>query len=181
MELALEYSGPVARQATAADSRSARRRFEDLLDRHHSMLRRVAAGVLSRPDSVDDVLQEAYLKAYRKLPARFESEAHEAAWIYRVVYNCCLDELKRRRRREEVQLDVDAAPAAEHDPVDPLAVQTALRSLSPQDRAVLYLVDLVGFDYDDAGSVLGIPRGTVASRLNAARTRFRSAFGDRDE
>lgn len=181
MELAVEYSGPVERTAVTATVRSGRRRFEDILERHHAMLRRVASGVLSRPDAVDDVLQEAYLKAYRKLPSRFESDAHEAAWIYRVVYNCCLDELKRRRRRrDEGTLDPELAAAREHDPLDPVAVQAALEALAPHDRAVLYLIDFVGLDYDTAGSVLGVPRGTVASRLSAARARFRALFGESD-
>ncbi len=57
--------------------------------------------MLGDPDRVDDVLQEAYLKAYRRLPKRFANEAHEATWLYRVVYRCCLDELRRRSREKE--------------------------------------------------------------------------------
>jgi RNA polymerase sigma-70 factor (ECF subfamily) len=182
VELALDYSLARRESDRSAVSvpaeRTGRQRFEDLLHRHHGMLRRVAAGVLSLPDAVDDVLQDAYLKAYRRLPARFESEAHEAAWLYRVVYNCCLDELKRRRRRREsVGLDPELTRAPEQNPLDPVAVQAALRTLSAQDRAVLFLVDFAGFDYDAAADVLSVPRGTVASRLNAARSRFRGSFG----
>src|SRR5439155_1365289 len=57
-----------------------RGRFEQILDRHHRRLRRVAAGMLGDPDRLDDVLQEAYLRAYRRLPKRFANEAHEATW-----------------------------------------------------------------------------------------------------
>ena len=67
-----------------------------------------------------------------------------------------------KRRRGDGQLPVD--------------VLDVLRTLQPSDRAVLLLVDLLGFDYEEAAEVLGIPRGTVASRLNAARTRFRTAL-----
>ena len=185
MELALDYSparGNSREEAGRAVSteRTGRQRFEDLLHRHHAMLRRVAAGVLDRGDAVDDVLQEAYLKAYRNLPRRFENDEHEAAWLYRVVYNCCLDELKRRRRREAVGLDAELTPSRARDPLDPVAVQAALRALSAQDRAVLFLVDLAGLGYDAAAEVLSVPRGTVASRLSVARSRFRSSFGDAD-
>ena len=61
------------------------RRFETLLQRHESRLRRVAYGMLAHPSRVDDVLQEALVRAYRKLPVRFETEQHEAAWLYRIV------------------------------------------------------------------------------------------------
>jgi RNA polymerase sigma-70 factor (ECF subfamily) len=182
IELALDYSlargaGEPLPDTAPIAAPTGRQRFENLLDRHHARLRRVAAGVLRRPDALDDVLQEAYLKAYRSLPVRFASDAHESAWLYRIVYHCCLDELKRRRRRGEVAADLEALPAGGGDPLDPIAVEAALAALSAQDRAVLFLVDYAGFDYDTAGEVLSIPRGTVASRLNAARSRFRAAFG----
>ena len=64
-------------------------------------LRRVAFGMLADPNRVDDVLQEAYLKAFRRLPSRFENDRVESAWLYRIVYRCCLDELRSRRRRPE--------------------------------------------------------------------------------
>ena len=147
-----------------------RGRFEGILDRHHRRLRRVVVGMVG-PNGADDVLQEAYLKAYRRLPKRFANDAHEATWLYRVVYRCCLDELRRTRRSRE-------SPCAEIHGVGPprLDVAHALAALSPQDRAVLLLVDLLGLGYDEAAVVLGVPRGTVASRLNAARSRFRSSI-----
>src|SRR5436190_2794431 len=78
-----------------------RARFEQMLDRHHRRLRKVVAGVIADPNRVDDVLQEAYYNAYRKLPRAFANEAHESTWFYRVVYRCCLNELRSRRRRPE--------------------------------------------------------------------------------
>ena len=144
-----------------------RDRFEQMLERHHRRLRRVVVGMVGA-QRCDDVLQEAYLKAYRRLPKQFANDAHEATWLYRVVYRCCLDELRRERRSRE-------SPWAEIHAVarPPLDVADALRLLAPQDRAVLLLVDLVGFRYDEAAAVLRVPRGTVASRLSAARARFR--------
>ena len=152
---------------------SERARFERMLDRHHARLRRAVAGMLPRSDRVDDVLQEAYLKAYRRLPRRFANEAHEATWLYRVVYRCCLDELRRTRRRREM-------PFAEVHGVQqaPLDVESALHALEPADRALLLLIDLLDFKYEDAAVILGIPRGTVASRLSSARERLRRSLGD---
>ena len=145
-----------------------RSRFEGILDRHHRRLRRVVAGMIGDQSRVDDVLQEAYLKAYRKLPRRFANDAHESVWLHRVVYRCCLDELRRaHRNRETPRPEIHAVASARLD------VAGALAELGSRDRAVLLLVDLLGFDYDDAAAVLGVPRGTVASRLNAARKRFK--------
>jgi RNA polymerase sigma-70 factor (ECF subfamily) len=147
-----------------------RGRFERILDRHHRRLRRVVVGMVGA-DRADDVLQDSYLKAYRRLPKRFANEAHEATWVYRVVYRCCLDELRRERRSKET-----SRPEIHVVDRTPSGVADALRGLSPRDRAVLLLVDLLGFSYDEAAAILRVPRGTVASRLNAARERFRRSI-----
>jgi len=161
---------------TRATRPTERGRFEQILGRHHRRLRRVVAGVLGDPDRVDDVLQEAYLKAYRRLPKRFANEAHEATWLYRVVYRCCLDELRRRsREKESPSADVHVL-APRVDSAGRLDVERAFAALKPADRAVLLLVDLAGLDYETAAGVLRVPRGTVASRLSTARRRFRSVL-----
>jgi RNA polymerase sigma-70 factor, ECF subfamily len=151
-------------------------RFERIVQRHHTRLRRVAAGILGSPDRVDDVLQDAYLKAYRRLPRRFSNEAHEKAWLYRVVFRCCLDELRKTgRRREHPGGNAERMSPAE-DRVERLGVDRAFRRLSVEDRSVLLLVDLVGLDYEATAGVLKLKRGTVASRLSHARRRFRDAL-----
>jgi RNA polymerase sigma-70 factor, ECF subfamily len=127
---------------------------------------------------VDDVLQEAYIKAYRKLPATFANEAHELAWLYRVLYRCCVDELRRGRRSRE-----DSTPEVVHlavvdDAFERTVAEEAWLSLSDRDRAVLLLVDVAGFDYAAASRLLRAPRGTVASRLSAARKHLREAVRD---
>ena len=176
LRLAAQRQDPLYALGAARVAILPRRRFENLLDRHEPMLRRVALGMLRDPHRVDDVLQETYLKAYRKLPVRFESDRQEAVWLYRVLHRCCLDELRGRRRRPETPGEVEQL-APDHDPGRSLAVAAALAELTPEARAVVLLVDLIGFDYESAALVLGIPRGTVASRLNAARSRLREALG----
>ena len=151
-------------------------RFERIVQRHHARLRRAAAGMIADRDRVDDVLQEAYLKAYKRLPRRFANEAHEATWLYRVVFRCCLDELRRtRRRREDPRAEVEPLRRVE-DRVEGLEIDRAFHRLSAGDRSVLLLVDLLGLDYAGAAAVLKIKRGTVASRLSHARRRFREAL-----
>jgi RNA polymerase sigma-70 factor, ECF subfamily len=155
---------------------SKRSRFEAALSRNHRQLRRLVAAVIADPDRVDDVLQEAYVRAYRKLPAAFANEAHEATWLYRVAYRCALDELRRRRRnREDASEHVQIAAA--FDPADRLALDVAFRSLEDRDRAVLVLVAVIGLDYATAARVLEVPEGTLGWRVSVARKRFREALG----
>jgi RNA polymerase sigma-70 factor (ECF subfamily) len=160
---------------TAREAVAPRRRFENLLDKHESRLRRVAFGMLGDAHRVDDVLQEAFLKAYRSLPDRFENERLEAAWLYRIVHRCCLDELRQRKRRREVAGVLEYV-ASDDDQDASLVVAGALARLSPQSRAVVLLVDLIGLDYDTAALVLRVPRGTVASRLSAGRARLKEVL-----
>ena len=152
-----------------------RRRFENLLERHEARLRRVAYGMLGDAHRVDDVLQEAFLKAYRSLPDRFENDRAEAAWLHRIVHRCCLDELRGRRRRREVAGVIELLSVVDDQDAS-LVVAGALAQLPERSRAVILLVDLIGLDYDTTALVLRVPRGTIASRLNAARAQLREAL-----
>ena len=152
---------------------SARRRFENLLARHERRLRRVAFGMLGDPHRVDDVLQDAFVRAYRSLPARFESEGHEAAWLYRIVHRTCLNELRARRRRRETTGLPDDLADLRGVTADSAAIVAALAQLSVDARAVVLLVDVVGLDYETVATALHVPRGTVASRLSSARSALR--------
>src|SRR3954454_6742374 len=120
-----------------------RARFEQMLDRHHRRLRKVVAGVIADPNRVDDVLQEAYYNAYRKLPRAFANEAHESTWLYRVVYRCCLNELRSRRRRPEAAVGDGELAVVGTEPQRRMELEDAFRTLSPFDRAVLLLVGLM--------------------------------------
>jgi RNA polymerase sigma-70 factor, ECF subfamily len=169
------YGEAVALDRARAGDRDA---YAVLLRRHDRGLRALAYRLLGDSERMDDALQEAYVRAFRALP-RFRGDSTVATWLYRIVYNACLEELERARRvADEVRLGAVAEPA---DPSSNLEETVALRSrlaealarLAPEDRAAVLLVDAQGFDYRSAGEVLGIPEGTVASRLNRARAALR--------
>jgi RNA polymerase sigma-70 factor (ECF subfamily) len=143
-------------------------------------LRGLAYRILGDSDRMDDALQEAYVRAFRALP-RFRGDARLSTWLFRITYNACLDELARARKVAYLPLDELAGQAsAAPEPGDALSVrrqlEVALAALSPEERAVVLLVDAEGFDYSEAGEILGIPVGTVASRLNRARAGLRGSL-----
>jgi RNA polymerase sigma-70 factor, ECF subfamily len=148
-------------------------RFEAMIRRHHVRLRRFAAAMLLDRAHADDVLQEAYLKAYRRPPKPFANLAHESAWLHRVVYRCCVDELRRAARRAETPT---AAVGEIEDPWTVVArteLAEAWLRISDADRTVLLLVDVAGFEYAEAARLLRVRPGTLGWRLSTARDRLR--------
>ena len=168
-------------RAQAGDGRA----FADLIHHFDHGLRTIAFRLLGDRERMEDALQEAYLKAFRALP-HFRAESSIGTWLYRVVYNTCLDELRRSKRSTEIRLrTLEEEPEGAHDPAEALlgkrAVWGALMALPLEERAAVLLVDGQGFRYADAAAVLGIPVGTVASRLNRARPAMRRALAEAEE
>jgi RNA polymerase sigma-70 factor, ECF subfamily len=153
--------------------------FAAVIRHYDPGLRALSFRLLGDRDLMDDVLQEAYVKAFKALP-RFRRQAKLGTWLYRIAYNACLDELRRTRRADELPLD-ERVPSRTADPGELVAgrgdLTRALAALPPEDRAAVLLVDAQGFDYRETARVLGIPEGTVASRLNRARASLRTALG----
>jgi RNA polymerase sigma-70 factor (ECF subfamily) len=143
-------------------------------------LRALAYRLLRDRDDMDDALQEAYVKAFRALP-RFRGDAKLGTWLYRIAYNACLDELAASRRVVSLPLESlarqpDPASAMPEEVASKSELAAALDRLSAEDRAAVLLVDAQGFSYHDAAEVLGVPEGTIASRLNRARAALRTAI-----
>jgi len=161
-------------------SRRARRldadAFVELVLRSDRRHRRLAFRLLGDRDRMDDVLQDAYVRAFRALGS-FRGDAALETWLYRIVYNACIDDLRRRRPSGELPLDdrdaPDLAPAA---PEDRLDLAAALAALPDELRAVVLLVDAEDLSYAEAAEILGVPAGTIASRLNRARAHLRAAL-----
>lgn len=151
--------------------------FEELLARHDRELRALAFRLLDDRAAMDDVLQDAYVKAFVAL-RDFTGRSAFGTWLYRIVYNTALDELRRRSRRRAVRWD-DVPEIADRaqDPADAASIHvdlaSALEALPPDLRAIVLMVDAAGMDYGEAAEVLGVPPGTVASRLNRARRMLR--------
>jgi len=150
----------------------------------------LASRILGDADSAEDLAQNAFISAYRNLSS-FRNGSFRS-WLYRIATNLCYDEIRRRKRHPLISLEYEDTEEERFVPAfdlpDPRilpekeyeqhelkrVIQRAIDKLDPNQRAVLVLVDLQDFDYQEAAQILGIPIGTVRSRLARARLRLRS-------
>ena len=160
------------------------RAFTELVRRHDDRLRGLAFKLLGDRHRMEDAMQEAYVRVYRNLH-RFRRDAELGSWLYRIVYNACIDELRRVGRRP-VPVDVHAlgwdGPAPQPGPERIVhaadRAQRALAALPEDQRATILLVDGEGFDNVTAAEILGVAPGTVASRLSRGRAEVRRLLAE---
>jgi RNA polymerase sigma-70 factor (ECF subfamily) len=167
----------------AAAAKGDRAALESLLRRHASLVNAVCRRVLGHPEDALDAAQEALLAIARKIHT-FDGRSRFSTWCYRVATNAALDEARRRGRRP-VAVEFLPEPRAGGQSIDDLVadqldVDAALRHLSPDHRAAVALRDLVGLDYAEIGEVLGIPPGTVRSRIARGRAALADHLAERD-
>lgn len=167
------------------------RAFRTLVETHQSRLFAVAYGMLRDRDDAMDAVQDAFIKAHKKL-AEFEGNAAFSTWLYRICVNLCIDRKRAEARRRKVDLDDALATHKEEDTLyaeaeiggrltgsNPLRtlsdrelgteIGQALSGLSDDHRAILLLREVEGMSYEEIAEALEIPRGTVMSRLFHAR------------
>lgn len=159
---------------------SRRQRVEDYLDRLYGY----AVAMAGDQEQARDLVQECALRALTAGRVPVEEGAFRA-WLFRILRNLFLDS----RRREDVR---DRAPAAVPEEaslqplrgddhlINSLAVRRALAELSLPHREILSLIDVAGFSYAEAADLLGVPRGTVMSRLSRARGALLTAISGGD-
>jgi len=147
-----------------------------LLRQHDYEMRALAWRMLGDLDLVDDVLQDAYLKAYRFIH-KFNGESAFSTWLHRIVANSCIDCLRRQSTRNEVSFETErepSVPPADDRVFDSETALTALLSLPFDQRVAVYLIDCEGYSYDEAANLLGISQAAIGSRLFRARSRLQA-------
>ncbi|MDI7274858.1 MAG: sigma-70 family RNA polymerase sigma factor [Anaerolineae bacterium] len=160
--------------------------FNTLIHTYQDMAYNVAYRVLGQPDAAADATQDAFLAAYRALPA-FRGGCFKV-WLLRIVTNSCYDQLRLRKRRPQTSLDdmvedPDYAAALADRGEGPeevilreelaQALQAGIAKLPADQRVVLVLSDVQGLSYDEIAEATGVTLGTVKSRLSRARARLR--------
>lgn len=157
--------------------------FNELMAAHEDRVFGVCLRMLRNREAALDATQETFLTVFRKAD-RFSGQSAFSTWIYRVAVNTCYDQLRRSKRHKASSLPED------HDPADPTSadpltsvelrpdIETALMDVQTEYRAALVLVDLEGLALEAAADILGIPIGTVKSRLFRGRRHLAAALGN---
>ncbi len=141
--------------------------FETLLPE----LRAYARSVSQNRDDAEDLVQDAIERALRSA-SRPSPLKELRPWMFRVIRNLHLDEMRKRRVRREYsatqsRLSIDLSQSQDH--ADGVAVRMTFETLPAQMREVLFLVDIMGMKYAEAAEIMGVPNGTVMSRVSRAR------------
>jgi RNA polymerase sigma-70 factor, ECF subfamily len=185
-------SDPPPGVVAASEARD-RARFEEEALTHAEQLYRIALRLTGKGQTAEDLVQDTYLRAFRSWRS-YRPGTNLAAWLATIMRNANLDELRRQSRRPQQEpLDDDgdyylynrlaeASPQPQDEVLARLsgtAIVSALGDLPPNFREVVVLVDVGDFTYADAAGILGIPIGTVMSRLYRGRRLLKRALADR--
>ncbi|QJR16185.1 RNA polymerase sigma factor [Usitatibacter palustris] len=135
-------------------------------------LRRYARALVGDRHAADDLVQDTLERAVRKFHLWRPGDLR--AWLFSIMHNVFVNQLKARKTPPSVEADETlAAPVSTVDSLDILDIERALATLPPEQRAVVLLVGLEEMTYAEVSRTLGIPMGTVMSRLSRARERMR--------
>jgi RNA polymerase sigma-70 factor (ECF subfamily) len=167
--------------------------FRTLFQRYHRRAYALAYGVVHNQDDALDIVQDAFIKAHRYLD-KFEGTSSFYTWLYRIVMNLAIDQLRKQRRARPVELtDAQVGDGSGDGEVNPAGdallprilrghpgralqdkeirhrLDQALAELSDNHRAVLVMRELDGLSYEEMAQVMGCSKGTIMSRLFHAR------------
>lgn len=160
---------------------SIRQELGELLPR----LRRFARNLAGDPADADDLVQTALERALARAPQWHPGRGGLAPWVFGIVRNAWLDELRSRRRRGQLFVPAEAGEHVGASGVEAhatgLSVAAAMQRLPHEQRVVVALVLVEGLSYRDAAEALDIPVGTVTSRLARARQDLQRMLGDAAE
>ncbi|MCH9649851.1 MAG: sigma-70 family RNA polymerase sigma factor [Deltaproteobacteria bacterium] len=181
MNNALIFSEASARPVSALSSRAEQElvtaclggdegAFGQLVRQHERRVFRLVGRFYHRREDIEEVAQETFLLAWRKLDT-YRGEAPVEHWLTRICLNCCYGRLRRKTVSEEpFEADVEAP---RRDPDAKMEVEGLLRQLSPQDRFILSLLDGEGWSVSEIADRLGWTRVNVKVRAHRARKKLR--------
>jgi RNA polymerase sigma-70 factor (ECF subfamily) len=170
--------------------------FEQLVRSYDQNVLRMAMNLLRSPEDARDVYQEAFLRVFRKLP-QFRFDCSFSTWLYRIVANLCLDQLRKRKVRKEEASSVETASGemdrfqflpeqrADVDPQRQLwssevnnRINSVLETLTPRERLVFEMRHYQGMRLRAIGESLGVTEEAAKNCLFRATQKMRAALGD---
>lgn len=165
--------------------------MDRLLRLHYGRVHAVCRRIAGSTRDADDAAQEAMIRVVRNLD-RFDGRAAFGTWVYRIATNTALDELRKRKRRPQLHVVDDDDFEVSNEPVDQLAdrqidsvvdritIDEALAQLPEEFKAAVVMRDVGDLDYAEIAATLGIPIGTVKSRIARGRRLLIEKLGNRD-
>ena len=168
--------------------------FDELVRLYEKKVYNLAFRLSGNRDDAYDLAQEAFLRVYNAV-RDFRGQSSFSTWLYRVVTNVCLDQLRSRARHPVTSLDEPLSTEKGElprqitdDGLDPeeeierlelkAAVQKGIDSLKGEYRTIIVLRDIQDLPYEDIADILNLSLGTVKSRLNRARLALRGILSD---
>jgi RNA polymerase sigma-70 factor (ECF subfamily) len=191
----------IDRQLVARAQRGDKRAFELLVEKYQRKLARLLSRFIRDPAEVEDVTQEAFIKAYRALPA-FRGDSAFYTWLYRIGINTAKNYLMAMGRRAPTSTEVEAEEAEGFEEGEQLrdintpesvllsneiaaTVNSTIEALPEELRTAIQLREIEGMSYEDIAQVMNCPIGTVRSRIFRAREaiaeRLRPLLGTRKD
>lgn len=179
-------------ELVAAAQRGDRGAMDTLLRRHYPRIHAVCARIAGSTRDADDAAQEAMIRIVRAID-RFDGRSAFGTWAYRIATNAALDELRRRKRRPMLHVIDDDDDDRPREPVDDLAhrrvdgvadrlsIEQALATVPEDFRVPVVLRDVGDLDYAEIAEQLGVPIGTVKSRIARGRRMVLDRLGNRDD
>lgn len=175
-------------RATRGDSAA----FDRLMGMHERRMYAVALRMCANREDAQDCLQEAMLRIYRAIRG-FKSQSSFATWAYRITMNTCLDELRRKKNRQNTSLDnlveqgwspTDGDNTPEKHAVHAETrrmLHAAIRELPEDMRAAVVMRDIDGYAYDEIAGILNTNVGTIKSRISRGREKLREKLKENAE
>jgi RNA polymerase sigma-70 factor, ECF subfamily len=178
-----EAARPLERTITAAD----RRLFEELAQRHYRQAYHIAYRMTGSHADAEDLTQEAMIRAFNSFH-RYRRDLPFANWLYRIIVNLHIDELRRRPKAyidsvedmpglaELADFDSDPADLVLSQQID-TRLQQALNALPKEFRTSVVLCDIEGLSYEEIAAAMQCSIGTVRSRIHRGRNQLRRFLG----
>ncbi|MGE0790012.1 MAG: RNA polymerase sigma factor [Sandaracinaceae bacterium] len=172
--------------------------FRMLFDRYHRRAYAVAYGVVKNKQDALDIVQDGFVKVHRHI-GNFQGTSSFYTWLYRIIMNLAIDHVRRRKNNKGVEYDdgvgrdddelagdgallprlMDSNPAKTVIRRELLEnIQRALDELPEYHRAVILLREVEGMSYEEMSQVLGVPKGTIMSRLFHARKKMQASLSE---
>lgn len=163
--------------------------FELLISSYDKRAYNIAYRIMGNEEDAKDMAQEALLRVFRSIKD-FKGQSSFSTWLYRIVTNVCLDELRKRKNENYISMDSSIqteegelhlelcsdkeTPEVAYERTEQMElIKSAIRNLNEEYRSVIVLRDIQGFSYEEISNMLDCSLGTVKSRINRARNMLR--------